>query len=107
MALPYSNATKTSRRNGKNVDPDQTAPLGEVLSWSILFACACLFRNLGSYGIFQDLNIDYSQRQRNEEGNEGYSLSQLLPQPPSVFSDSSVRNLLLNFYYHVTNNILP
>ena len=57
----------------KSVGLDQTAPL---LSWSILFACACLFENSVSYGIFQDLNIDYSKRQSDEEDNVGYCLSQ-------------------------------
>ena len=31
-----------------SVDPDQTAPLGAVLSGSTLFAQACLSENLGS-----------------------------------------------------------
>ena len=31
-----------------SVDPDQTAPLGAVWSWSTLFAQICLFENLRS-----------------------------------------------------------
>ena len=31
-----------------NVDPDQTAPLGAVWSWSALFAQTYLSENLGS-----------------------------------------------------------
>ena len=31
-----------------SVDPDQTAPLGAVWSWSAMFAQACLSENLGS-----------------------------------------------------------
>ena len=35
-------------RMANSVDPDQTAPLGAVWSWSALFAQAYLFENLGS-----------------------------------------------------------
>ena len=35
-------------RMANGVDPDQTAPLGAVWSWSALFAQTCLSENLGS-----------------------------------------------------------
>ena len=39
---------KDAERIANSVDPDQTAPLGAVLSGSALFAQTCLSENLGT-----------------------------------------------------------
>ena len=44
--------TKDAEEIANSVDPDHTAPLGAVWSWSALFAQTCLSENLGTLWYF-------------------------------------------------------